>query len=131
MSDLPSSSTVVVKSVPNTEMVAEGVLMDMFSFFILPRLPLINLAVPLAIRNESLDLDGLGSKMYSSTTILECSVSFRTESSKNCIAIRPSPVLTSSLLSMPRDSSAKSLSSSVLRNTSPLPRSSDIEPISA
>jgi len=69
--------------------------------------------------------------MYSSTTILECSVNLITESSKNCIAIRPLPVRTSSLLSMPKESSAKSLSPFVLRSTSPLPRSSDIAPISA
>ena len=55
---LPNSSTVVVKSVPRTAMVAEGVLSAMFGLAILPE-PDVNLAVPDANRSAILDADGL------------------------------------------------------------------------
>ena len=46
--DLPSSSTVTVKSVPLIPIVAVGVFIDMFSLFILDKPPDIKRAVPLA-----------------------------------------------------------------------------------
>jgi hypothetical protein len=57
----PISSTVVVKSVPRIAILAEGVRIEIFFLSIFPNLPLINLAVPLAIRKASLLLEGLGS----------------------------------------------------------------------
>ena len=59
--DLPSSSTVTVKSVPLIPMVALGVSIEMFSLLIEANLPVINLAVPLANCRAILDLDGSGS----------------------------------------------------------------------
>ena len=106
---LPVSSTVVVKSVPRIEMSALGVFVDMFFLSILPSLPLMNLAVPDAIRRANLLLLGLPSKMYSSTTTLLLSVNFRTVSSINFMAIRPLPVRTSSLLIISSDKAAESL----------------------
>ena len=57
----PISSTVVVKSVPLIAIFAEGVFINMFSLLILPSFPVINLAVPLAIRKDNFDLEGSGS----------------------------------------------------------------------
>jgi hypothetical protein len=62
----PNSSTVAVKSVPRMAIFAVGVWIVIFSLSILPSCPVINLAVPLAKFRASLELDGLGSKMYSS-----------------------------------------------------------------
>ena len=59
--DLPSSSTVVVKSVPLTATVALGVRILMFCLSIFPNAPVIKRAVPLAILSASLLLDGSGS----------------------------------------------------------------------
>ena len=59
--DLPSSSIVVVKSVPRTAIVAVGVDMSMFDLFTIPNLPEANLAVPNAIFMTILDLLGSGS----------------------------------------------------------------------
>ena len=55
---LPVSSTVQVKSVPSTAILAVGV--DSSTFFLL-NAPLVNLIVPLANCSAILDLSGLGS----------------------------------------------------------------------
>ena len=59
--DLPSSSIVVVKSVPLTVICAVGVVMSMFCLLTMPSLPEANLAVPTAIRMVILLLLGSGS----------------------------------------------------------------------
>ena len=92
----PSSSTVVVKSVPRIAIVAEGVRIEIRFLLIPPSLPVINRAVPEAMFKANLDLLGSGSKIYSSIINFECSVNLTTESSKNSIASLPFPVLTSS-----------------------------------
>ena len=58
---LPSSSTVTVKSVPRIPIVAELVLILIFSFGILPVLLVTNLAVPFAKVSARVDFVGLGS----------------------------------------------------------------------
>ena len=85
-----------VKSVPLIAISAEGVRILIFSLSIFPRAPVINLAVPEAKLRASFDLEGFASYTNSSITIEECSVSFKVESSKNCKAILPCAVLTSS-----------------------------------
>ena len=59
--DLPSSSIVVVKSVPLTVILAVGVVISMLFLFTIPNRPDANLAVPNAKRIVILDLDGSGS----------------------------------------------------------------------
>ena len=58
---LPSSSTVHVKSVPRIAMLAVGVDKNILRLFILPNLPVIKRAVPLANLIAILDLLGSGS----------------------------------------------------------------------
>jgi len=53
--------TVIVKSVPRIDTLALGVLIEMFSLFILFNLPVINLAVPPANCKAILDFEGSGS----------------------------------------------------------------------
>ena len=93
---LPNSSTVAVKSVPLTAMLAVGVDNFMFCLSILLKLPVINLAVPKVNFNAIFDLLGSGSKMYSFIMSSEYSVSFTCVSSKNLIASLPFLVTASS-----------------------------------
>ena len=85
-----------VKSVPLIAISAVGVLILMFSLSIFPRAPVMNRAVPEAKLNANFDFEGFASYTNSSIIIEDCSVSFSTESSKNCKAILPCAVLTSS-----------------------------------
>lgn len=85
-----------MKSVPRIAMLAVGVVIEIFSLFIAPSLPVINLAVPEAKLRASFELFGLGSKTYSSIVSFECSVNLTTESSKKVIPIRPTLVSTRS-----------------------------------
>lgn len=126
MRERPNSSTVQVKSVPRIVILAVGVLSWIFCFAIFPSLLVINLAVPLANLRAILDLDGSGSKIYSSMTNLLCSVSLTFESSRKVIAIRPLRVIAWSL-----DAIAKSnLASYALSlNTSAFPFNSETPPI--
>ena len=124
----PSSSTVVVKSVPRIAIFAVGVRIEMFSLFILPRPPVTNRAVPLAKLSARVDFDGSGSKMYSVISNFECSVSLTTESSRNVIATRPLAVSTLSFCCIGNSSSASKGSS---RTTLAKPCSSVMPPISA
>ena len=57
----PSSSIVVVKSVPRIPIVAVGVCMSMFALFTRPREPEANHAVPIVNFIDILDNDGSGS----------------------------------------------------------------------
>ena len=61
MSDLPSSSTLVVKSVPFIVICAVGVETFTFAFLIFYPAPEVNLAVPCAILIDILDREGFGS----------------------------------------------------------------------
>ena len=125
--DLPNSSIVHDREVPRIAIWLDGVLRTKFSLAILFRLPVINLAVPLAKLSASLDLFGFGSKIYSSMTRLLCSVSLTTDSSRNSIAILPALVCTLSFCSIPNSSSAWYALS---LTTCALPLSSETSPIS-
>ena len=61
ISVLPNSSTVAVKSVPRIAISAVGVVIRMLSLSIVPRAPVMNLAVPDAKLRASFDLVGSGS----------------------------------------------------------------------
>ena len=68
--------------------------------------------------------------MYSSIINFECSVSFTIDESKNSIASLPFPVLTSSNEKISESISAVKELVEFTLVISPLPRSSDISPIS-
>lgn len=93
----PNSSTVTVKSVPRMPIAAVGVLNLMFSFSIVPNLPVIKRAVPWAKVIARSDFFGSSSNTTLSITIRVCSVMRNLLSSTNRTCIRPSPVRRSSL----------------------------------
>ena len=92
----PNSSTVTVKSVPRIPIEAVGVLNRIFSFSIVPSLPVMKRAVPCANVIARSDLLGSSSNTTLSITMRVCSVMRSFESSTNFTCIRPSPVRRSS-----------------------------------
>ena len=88
----PVSATVIVKSVPRIPIVAEFVLILMFSLGIRLLLELIKRPVPLTNDRAIVDLLGFGSNTKESITTFEFSVNLIVVSSRKVTPILPAAV---------------------------------------